>query len=48
MKSIFSELAKHELDDATNYYKMEFEGRGIRFREDVKKAIMRILEYPEA
>jgi plasmid stabilization system protein ParE len=48
MRSIFSEFAKHELDDAINYYEMEFEGLGIRFREDVKKAIMRILEYPEA
>ena len=27
---------------------MEFKGLGLRFREEVKKAIVRILEYPEA
>ena len=48
MKAIFSKLAKQELDDAANYYEMEFKGLGLRFREEVKKAIVRILEYPEA
>ena len=28
MRVVFSSLAKRELDDATNFYEMEFEGLG--------------------
>ncbi len=28
MRVVFSDLAKRELDDATNFYEMEFEGLG--------------------
>ncbi len=48
MKIVFSKLAKQELDDATNFYELEFEGLGERFREQVKRAVTRIAEYPEA
>ncbi len=48
MQVIFSRLAKHELDDATQYYEIEFQGLGTRFRKEVKKAIIRICEYPDA
>lgn len=48
MRVIFSKLARKELDDATHYYEIEFEGLGKRFWKEVRKAAKRISEYPEA
>ena len=48
MKVVFSRLAKRELDDAIHFYEMEFEGLGKGFLEEVKKAVVRISEYPKA
>lgn len=48
MQVIFSILAKHELDDATQYYEVESQGLGTRFRQEVKKAINRLCDYPGA
>ena len=44
MRIVFSGLAKRELNDATNFYEIEFEGLGKRFLADVKKAALRISE----
>lgn len=48
MKVIFDELAILELDDASEFYELEVPGLGARFREEVKKGIRRICEYPNA
>ena len=48
MKVIFDKLAKLELDDASEYYEFEVPGLGNRFREEVKRGIRRICEYPSA
>ena len=48
MKVIFSTYAKLELEDATHFYELEFEGLGWRFKEEVKKAAIRVSEYSEA
>jgi plasmid stabilization system protein ParE len=48
MNVIFLKYAKQELDDATQFYEMEFSGLGPRFREEVKNTVSRIVEYPEA
>lgn len=48
MKVVFSNLAKRELEDATNFYEMGFEGLGKQFFAEVKKAALRISEYPKA
>jgi len=48
MMVIFSQYASQELDDATRYYEIEHPGLGVRFREEVRKAVKRISEYPEA
>ncbi len=48
MKVIFDKLAKLELDDAAQYYKLQIPGLGLRFKEEVKLGIRRILEYPNA
>ena len=48
MNVIFSRYAKSELEDATRFYELEFEGLGRRFKEEVKKAAIRVAEYPKA
>ena len=48
MKVIFSKYAKLELEDAIYFYNLEFEDLGYRFKEEVKKAVNRISEYPKA
>ena len=48
MKVIFSKYAKLELEGAIRFYELEFKGLGRRFKEEVKKAAIRISEYPEA
>ena len=48
MKVIFSEIAKLELEDSVHYYELEYERLGQKFKEEVKKAALRICEYPKA
>lgn len=48
MKAIFSSYAKLELDDAVYFYELEYKGLGLRFKNEVKQAIERILKYPSA
>ncbi|MFZ2448215.1 MAG: type II toxin-antitoxin system RelE/ParE family toxin [Syntrophobacteraceae bacterium] len=48
MKVIFSRMAKQELDDAVHYYELEYPGLGGRFKEEVRKTVLRIAEYPKA
>ncbi len=48
MDVIFDKLAKLELDDAAQYYELQIPGLGIRFEEEVKRGIRRVLEYPNA
>jgi hypothetical protein len=48
MRVIFSKYARQELDDATHYYEIEYQGLGKRFRDEVQKAAKRISEYPES
>lgn len=48
MKAVFDILAKPESDDATEYCNLEVPGLGARFRDEIKQAVRRICEYPEA
>lgn len=48
MKVIFSGLARQELDDATQYYEIQYRGLGKRFRKEVYLAAKRIAKYPKA
>jgi len=48
MRVIFSKYAKQELDDSVFYYELEYPGLGERFKEEVKRSVLRIIEYPEA
>ena len=48
MKIVFSGLAQQEVEDAIQYYELEERGLGVRFKQEVKKAALRISRYPEA
>ena len=48
MKIIFNELAKYEFEDAIEFYEIKHPGLGRRFKEEIKKSIKRIIEYPKA
>ena len=48
MDIIFSRMAKQELEDATHYYEIEHEGLGRQFRNEIRKSVNRISEYPKA
>jgi len=48
MQILFSKIAKRELDDAVRYYNLEYPGLGRLFKEEVRKAALRIALHPEA
>ena len=48
MKVVFSKYASLELEDSIRFYELEYKGLGRRFKKEVKKAVIRISEYPEA
>lgn len=47
MRVIFTGLAKQELEDAVRFYELEYSGLGRKFKEEVRKAALRIAAYPE-
>ena len=48
MRVIFTRIATQELEDAVRFYELEYAGLGRRFKEEVKKAAVRVAEYPKA
>ncbi|MBU0673218.1 MAG: type II toxin-antitoxin system RelE/ParE family toxin [Proteobacteria bacterium] len=48
MKVVFIKKAKQELEDSVCLYELEFTGLGRRFKEEVRKAVLRIKDYPFA
>jgi plasmid stabilization system protein ParE len=48
MRVIFTRIARQELEDAVRYYELEYSGLGLRFKEEVRKASLRVAEYPQA
>jgi plasmid stabilization system protein ParE len=47
VRVVFTGIAKQELEDACHFYEREYSGLGRRFRDEVKKAAMRIAAHPE-
>ena len=45
---IFSKYARQELDDAIRYYDIKLLGLGAKLKEEVRKAVLQITEYPHA
>jgi len=43
MKVIFSKYAKQELEDGASFYELQYHGLGKKFKEEVRRAILRIL-----
>ncbi len=48
LKIVFSEYAKLEVEDAVTFYQLQLKGLGGVFREEVKKAVIRLATYPLA
>ncbi|MBI4596382.1 MAG: type II toxin-antitoxin system RelE/ParE family toxin [Candidatus Tectomicrobia bacterium] len=48
MRVIFTMLAQQELEDAVRYYKLQYSELGRSFKEEARKAALRIAEYPKA
>ena len=48
MHVIFTRITRQELEDAYHYYELEYSGLGSRFKEEVRKAALRIAAYPHA
>ena len=48
MRIVFTRIARQELDDAVRYYELAYSGLGLRFKKEVKKAAVRLAEYPKA
>ncbi len=48
MRVIFTRIATQELEDTVRFYDLESAGLGQRFKEEVRKAALRIAEYPQA
>jgi len=48
MRVIFTRIARRELEDAVRYYELEYSGLGHRFKEEVRKAALRIAGHPQA
>jgi len=48
MRVIFARIATQELEDAVRFYDFESAGLGQRFKEEMRKAALRIAEYPQA
>ena len=48
MRVIFTTIARQELEDAARYYELEYSGIGLSFKDEVRKAALRISEYPKA
>jgi plasmid stabilization system protein ParE len=47
MNVIFDRLAKEELTDAIEYYEIEMNGLGVRFKEETKRVLRIIKKMPE-
>ena len=45
---VFSKYARQELEDAVEYYELKFPGLGDKLKDEVKIAVIRICEYPQA
>ena len=48
MRVIFTRIATQELEDAVRFYELEYVGLGRKFKEEVRKAALRVAEYPKA
>lgn len=48
MEIIFNELAGDELKDAVDFYNLELSGLGDNFKDEIKKSLKRIHDYPTA
>jgi len=41
-------MQNRKLEDAVRYYELAYSGLGNRFKDEVRKAVLRIVKYPQA
>ncbi len=46
MKILFDDLARNEYQDAIEFYELEIQGLGLRFKDEVKRALRNLKKYP--
>jgi hypothetical protein len=47
LKILFDELASLEYQDAIEFYELEVQGLGLRFKEEVKRALRNLIKFPD-
>ena len=47
MKILFDELASLEYQDAIEFYELEVQGLGLRFKEEIKRALRNLIKFPD-
>ena len=47
MKVIFDDLATEEFNDAVDYYELQVEGLGTRFRNEITRALRLLKRFPQ-
>ena len=48
MRVKFTLHAKSELEDSVAYYELQHPGLGVRFKQEVRAAIARTLDFPDS
>lgn len=48
MRVIFTRIATQDLEDAVRSHELEYSRLGRRFKEEVRKAALRVAGYPNA
>jgi plasmid stabilization system protein ParE len=46
LKILFDDLARIEYQDAIEFYELEIQGLGLRFKEEVKRALRNLKKFP--
>jgi len=47
MKIFFDDLASYEYQDVIEFYELEVPGLGVKFEEEVKRALRTINKFPD-
>ncbi|MFH1645449.1 MAG: type II toxin-antitoxin system RelE/ParE family toxin [Candidatus Omnitrophota bacterium] len=48
MKILIAKIAEKEFDEAKEFYEIEQPGLGTRFAKEIRKSLLRILQFPTA
>ncbi len=46
MRILFDDLARNEYQDAIEFYELEIQGLGLRFKDEVRRALRNLQKFP--